>query len=209
MALFPRTRSSLLPALLLAASAAGAVRAEGQTQTPPQWNASVTASASVAPPPILLETTRNLYFGSVGPGSDVSVPAQPPYITGTWSAAARFSNLSKTVTYGVVLTLPAQLVSGTGATLPVSWSGTQYGWLCVWNMNTGTPGVCAVQERTFDPASHTSAGSPLVIDLPNNTPQNQVFAADVYVGGRLTVPAGPVTPGLYTAPVRITVARIN
>jgi hypothetical protein len=196
----------LLPALLLAWGW-GAVRAAAQAP-PPQWGANVTASVSVAPPPILLETTRDLYFGSVGSGMVVSVPAQPPYTAGTWSAAARFGNLSKTVVYGVTLTLPAQLTSGSGATMPVSWSGTQYGWLCVWNFNTGTPGVCAVQERTFSPADHTSSGTPLVIDLPNNTPQNQVFTADVYVSGQLTVPASP-PPGLYTAPLRITLARIN
>lgn len=194
----------LLPALLLAWGW-GAARVAGQA---PQWGANVTASVKVAPPPILLETTRDLYFGSVGGGMVVDVPAQPPYTAGTWSAGARFSNLAKTVTYGVTFTLPAQLTSGSGATMPVSWSGTTYGWLCVWNTNTGTPGDCGVQQRAFSPADHTSAGTPLVIDLPNNTPQNQVFAADVYVGGRLTVPAIP-PPGLYTAPLAITVARIN
>jgi hypothetical protein len=35
-----------------------------------------------------------------------------------------------------------------------------------------------------------------------------VFTADVYVGGQLTVPASP-PPGLYTAPLGITLARIN
>ena len=200
----------LVPALLVAWGW-GATRAAAQAPAPPQWGSNVTASVTVAPPPILLETTRNLYFGSVGPGMVVPVPAQPPYTAGTWSAAARFGNLSKTVSYGVTLDLPAQLVSGNGSgvTMPVSWNGTQYGWLCVWNFNTGTPGVCAVQQRTFSPAAHTSSGTPLLIDLPNNTPQNQVFTADVYVGGQLTVPSGAVPPGLYTAPIRITVSRIN
>jgi hypothetical protein len=200
----------LLLSALLMAWGGGAARAAAQAPAPPQWGSNVTASVTVSPPPILLETTRNLYFGSVGPGMVVPVPAQPPYTAGTWSAAARFGNLSKTVSYGVTLDLPAQLVSGNGSgvTMPVSWSGTQYGWLCVWNFNTGTPGVCAVQQRTFSPADHTAAGTPLLIDLPNNTPQNQVFTADVYVGGRLTVPAA-TPPGLYSAPLRITVARIN
>jgi hypothetical protein len=193
----------LLPALLVAWGGA-AVRASAQA---PTWGANVTASVSVAPPPILLETTRNLYFGSVGPGMVVDVPAQPPYAAGTWSAAARFSNLAKTVRYGVTFTLPTQLVSGSGATMPVSWSGTQFGWMCVWNFNTGTPGVCGVQEVAFSPADHVT--TPLEIDLPNNTPQNQVFVADIYVGGRLSVPATSVPPGVYTAPIRITVARIN
>ncbi len=196
----------LLSALPLAWGG-GAARAEAQA--PPQWSTNVTASVSVAPPPILLETVRNLYFGSVGPGMVVAVPAQPPYAAGTWSAAVRFSGLSKTIAYGISFTLPTQLVSGSGATMPVTWSGSQYGWLCVWNGTVGTPGVCAVQQRTFSPAAHTASGSPLLIDLPNNTPQNQVFVADVYVGGRLAVPSTAVPPGLYTAPLRITIARIN
>lgn len=194
----------LLPALF-AAPGVSAVRA--QAQAPAEWRSNVVASVSVAPPPILLETTRNLYFGLVGPGSDVSVPAQPPYAAGTWSAGARFGNLRKTVNYGVTLTLPTVLSKGSGPTLPVSWNGTQYGWLCVWNTTTGTPATCGVQQAAFNPANHTSA--PLVINLPNNTPQNNVFAADVYVGGRLTIPVAPLAPGVYSAPIRITVTVIN
>lgn len=202
-------RRALRPLLLaLPALAVWGAAARADAQAPAQWGANVTASVSVAPPPILLETTRNLYFGSVGPGMTVSVPARPPYTAGTWSAAARFGNLRKTVTYGVTFVLPSQLVSGSGATLPVSFSGTQYGWMCAWNTSSGTPGVCAVQQASFDPSSH-SGGTPLIIDFPNNTPGNNNFAADVYLGGRLTVPSGTIAPGLYSAPIRITLARVN
>ena len=195
----------LIPALL-AASGPGAVRAEAQAG---EWRATVGASVTVAPPPILLETIRDLWFGSVGPGADVIVPARPPYTPGTWSAGARFGNLRKTVTYGMTLTLPAALVSGSGATLPVSWSGSQYGWICVWNTSSGTPGACTVMDAAFDPSAHTASGTPLLVDFPNNVPQNNVFAADVYVGGRLTIPNQPLAPGLYSAPLRITLAAIN
>lgn len=193
----------LLPALLVAALGGTAARAQAQAQ---EWKSNVVASVTVAPPPILLETTRNLYFGSVGPGSDVIVPAQPPYTAGTWSAGARFGNLRKNVNYGVTLTLPTQLTRGT-RTIPVSWNGTQYGWLCVWNTSNGTPDVCTVLQQAFNPAAHTSTA--LVIDLPNNTPGNNNFAADVYIGGRLTVPGGTLAPGTYSAPINITLARIN
>lgn len=192
----------LIPALM---ASGGAVRAAAQENT---WKAHVGASVKVAPPPILLETTRDLYFGSVGPGSDVAVPAQPPYTAGTWSAGVRFNNLRKTVTYGVRLTLPATLSNGT-QDLPVSWSGTQYGWLCVWNTTTSTAASCDVQQVAFDPTSHTDAGSELVVDLPNNTPGNNVFAADVYVGGRLTVPNVSLPPGVYTAPLSVTLSVLN
>lgn len=192
----------LIPALL---ASGGAARAEAQGDT---WKAHVGASVRVAPPPILLETTRDLYFGSVGPGSDVPVPAQPPYTAGTWSAGVRFTNLRKTVTYGIRFTLPANLTNGT-QNLPVSWNGTQYGWLCVWNTTTSTPGSCNVQQVAYNPSAHTSAASSLMVDLPNNTPQNNVFAADVYVGGRLTVPNISLAPGVYSAPLTVTISVLN
>jgi len=193
------------PVLLLAAPG---VAARAAAQTPPQWKSTVTASVIVAPPPILLTTTRDLYFGNVSPGQVVSVPARPAYPVGTWAAGARFGNLAKTVKYGVRFTLPTQLTNGT-ATMPVSWSGTQYGWLCVWNQSTGTAGVCAVQDASFSPAAHTTVATALTIDLPNNTPQNHVFAADIYVGGQLSVPAGSLKPGTYSAPLTITVTVIG
>lgn len=202
-----RALTALLAPVLLAAAPGLAARAAAQA-APEQWKSTVTASVMVAPPPILLTTTRDLYFGSVEPGQVVSVPARPAYPVGTWAAGARFGNLAKTVTYGVRFTLPTQLTNGT-ATMPVSWNGTQYGWLCVWNQNSGTPGVCAVEDRSFNPSSHTSVATSLVIDLPNNTPQNHVFAADVYVGGRLSVPAGTLKPGTYSAPIVITVSVIG
>jgi hypothetical protein len=191
-------------AVLLVAAPGAAARAAAQV--PPQWKATVTASVLVAPPPILLTTTRDLYFGNVGQGQVVSVPAQPPYPVGTWSAAARIGNLAKTVKYGVTFTLPTQLTNGT-STMAVSWNGTQYGWICVWNQTVGTPGVCGVQQANFNPSLYTS--TPLVVDLPNNTPQNHVFAFDMYIGGQLTVPTGALKPGTYSAPLRITVAVIN
>jgi hypothetical protein len=205
------TLRGALPALfaLVLPMAAPGLAARGAAQTPPappQWKSSVTASVQVAPPPILLTNTRDLYFGSVGPGQVVSVPARPAYPVGTWAAGVRFGNLAKTVTYGIRFTLPTQLTSGT-STIPVTWTGTQYGWLCVWNQSSGTAGVCAVQDLSFSPASYTAAN--LVVDLPNNTPQNHVFAADVYVGGRLAVPSGTLKPGTYSAPVTITVTVIG
>lgn len=192
----------LLPALL---ASGGVVRAAAQAET---WRADVIASVRVAPPPILLETTRDLYFGSVGPGSDVAVPAQPPYTAGTWSAGVRFNNLRKTVAYGIRFTLPTSLTNGT-QNLPVSWNGTQYGWLCVWNTTTSTAASCNVQQQAYNPTSHTAGGSELMVDLPNNTPQNNVFAADVYVGGRLTVPNVTLPPGTYSAPLTVTISVLN
>jgi hypothetical protein len=197
-----------LPALVLAVPllAAPGAAARAAAQAPPEFKATVVASVLVAPPPILLTTTRDLYFGDVGPGQVVSVPAQPAYPVGTWAAGARFGNLAKTVRYGVTFTLPAQLANGT-ATMAVSWNGTQYGWICIWNQTNGTPGVCGVGQANFNPSLHTS--TPLEVDLPNNTPQNHVFAFDMYVGGQLTVPSGALKPGTYSAPLRITVAVIN
>lgn len=196
----------LAPLLVLALAAAGTPRL--RAQTPPKGIATVTASVTVAPPPILLSTTRDLQFGNVGAGQTVSVPAQPPYTAGTWSAAARFGNMRKTVRYGVRFTLPTVLSNGT-ATMPVSFAGTQFGWLCVWNTTTSTASSCDVQQTNFDPSLYTASGSNLVIDLPNNTPGNGNFASDIYVGGQLTVPTGTLKPGTYTAPITITMSVIG
>jgi hypothetical protein len=202
-----RALAALLTLVPLLAAPGWGARALAQGP-PAQWKATVTASVLVAPPPILLTTTRDLYFGQVGPSQVITVPARPAYPVGTWAAGARFGNLAKTVRYGVRFTLPTTLTNGT-ASFPVSFSGTQFGWLCVWNQTTGTAGVCAVQDASFDPAAHTTQATAMVVDLPNNTPQNHVFAADVYVGGRLTVPAGTLKPGTYSAPLTITVSVLN
>lgn len=177
-------------------------------QTVDQWTSHVRASVTVAPPPVLLEDLRDLQFGSVSPGQVVTVPAQPPYTPGTWAAGVRFSNLRKTVRYGVYFTLPAALSNGT-IDMPVSWTGTQYGWMCVWNATTHTAASCNVQQVNYSPAAHTSSATPVVIDLPNNTPQNNVFSADFYVGGQLTVPSGALSPGVYTAPLTVTLYLLN
>jgi hypothetical protein len=174
----------------------------------PQTKPTVTASVLVAPPPVLLSSTRDLYFGSVSPGQVISVPARPSYPTGTWSSGVRIGGLAKTVRYGMRVSLPAQLANGT-AVMPVSFNGTNYGWLCVWNQTTGTAGVCAVQDASFNPTSHTTTATALQIDLPNNTPQNNVFAADVYIGGQLSVPSGSLKPGTYSAPLTVTITVIG
>lgn len=197
----------LLLALLLPAALAAAPGGEARAQDN-RAVANLTASVTVAPPPILLTTTRDLYFGLVERAQVVDVPAQPPYTAGTWSAGVRFSNLRKTVQYGISFTLPTALVNGS-TSMPVSFSGTRYGWLCVWNATTSTAGACDAQQTSFSPASYTAAGAYLVLDLPNNTPQNNVFAADVYVGGRLTTPDQPLPPGTYSAPVTVTISVLN
>jgi hypothetical protein len=199
---------TLILLLVSAVLAPVGIGSRAAAQTPPTWKSHVTASVTVAPPPILLEDTRDLQFGHVGPGQVVSVPARPPYTAGTWAAGVRFSNLRKTVRYGVHLTLPEALTNGT-VQMPVSWSGTQYGWICVWNATTHTADSCNVQQQTFSPAAHTSTGTGIVIDLPNNTPQNNVFAADVYLGAQLTVPSGTLSPGVYTAPLTATIFILN
>jgi hypothetical protein len=48
-----------------------------------------------------------------------------------------------------------------------------------------------------------------MVDLPNNTPQNNVFAADVYIGGRLQVPNVSLAPGVYSAPLTVTISVLN
>ena len=186
-------------ALLALARAAGA-------QAPDPFKATVTASVAVAPPPILLTATRDLYFGVVEPGQVVSVPAQPPYPAGTWSAGVRFQNMRKTFRYAVQFTLPTVLTNGT-QNIPVSFNGLQYGWFCVWNGVTF--GACTAESTSYSPAAHTTAGTAYVIDLPNNTPTNNDFNMDLYIGGLLSVPAVSLRPGTYTGQIRVSIARVN
>jgi hypothetical protein len=199
------------PALLLflaplVGTGMGVLRASAQSAE--TSTSHVRASVTVASPSVLLEDLRDLQFGTVSPGQVITVPSQWPYTAGTWAGGVRFSNLRKTVSYSVHFTLPATLSNGT-TSMPVSFAGTQYGWMCVWNATTHTAASCNVQQVSFSPAAHTSAANPLVIDLPNNTPQNNVFAGDFYVGGQLTVPSGALLPGTYSAPLTVTLAILN
>lgn len=191
----------LLPALALAGAG---MPGRAAAQPFPQATANVQASAFVAPPPILLTSTRDLYFGMVTQGQTVSVPAQPPYTLGTWSAGVRFSNLRKNRNYAVYFVLPAQITNGTFS-MPVSFNGAGYGWVCVFTID---PSVCDAGQSAFNPSLHSSSGTAVVLDIPNNSPGNNFFA-DFYVGGQLTVPGGALVPGSYTAPLTVNIALIN
>lgn len=190
----------LLPAALLAAGGAGRAAAQDNRAV-----ANLTASVTVVSPPLIFVNSRTLEFGQVAPGQTVSVPAREPFPSiATWSAGFRFFNLRKQVDYALWFTLPTQLTRGT-ASIPVSFSGTQYGWICIWSTSAA---ACNALGAAFSPAAHASAASAYTIDLPNNTPGNN-FVGEFYVGGLLSVPNAPLPPGTYTAPLTITLAPIN
>ncbi len=177
--------------LLVAGLLTAATFAEAQ-----QSSTTVRAVVEVAGPPILLETVRNLEFGSVTAGQVKDVTALGPHGAGTVSGGVRFTNLRKQNVHNIRFTLPANLVRG-GSSIPVSWSGTQYGSLCVWN---NTPSDCNVLSLPFSPAAHTLL--PLIVAIPINSPGNN-FSGDVYFGGRLSAPATGLVPGLYTGTISV------
>jgi spore coat protein U-like protein len=162
----------------------------------------VSSSVTVVSPPILLTNLRNLEFGSVGPGQVIDVPALGPHPSGTVSAGMRFGDLRKQRTYGLTLTLPASLVRGTSS-IPVSWNGTQYGSLCSWS---SSPSECNALSIAFSPDAHTTV--PLPVSFPINTPSNN-FSADIYIGGRLSVPTYLVAPGVYQGTITATLTVIS
>lgn len=190
-----------LVALLAWPAAPGASHAHAQLASAA---ADVNASAFVAPPPILLNSTRDLYFGEVTQGQTITVPARSPYPSGTYAAGARFSGLRKNRRYTVYFALPANLTSGSSS-IPVSFNGNSFGWTCVFTTN---PAVCDAFQADFNPSAHTSAGTALILDIPNNAPGNS-FVADFYLGGLLTVPTGPLVPGSYSAPMSVFIALTN
>jgi hypothetical protein len=200
-----RRLRAVLPALLLTAGAAG-VGAPGAAAQAVQ-SAVVDMRVVVGPPPVLAAPTRDLYFGLVGPGQIIDVPAAPPYPAGTWSAGVRFENLRKQVDYSVRFTLPTQVTRG-ASSIPVSFVGTQFGFLCVWTTSAAT---CNALSASFSPATYQNTSpSGYLIDIPNGAGSNNTnFRADVYVGGRLTVPNTQLLPGTYTAPLTVTLAAIN
>jgi hypothetical protein len=119
----------------------------------------------------------------------------------------RFENLRKQVDYSVRFTLPTQVTRG-ASSIPVSFVGSQFGYLCVW---TTSAAVCNALTGSFSPATYqTSSPSGYPIDIPNGAGSNNTnFRADIYVGGRLTVPSTALAPGSYTAPITVTLAAIN
>jgi hypothetical protein len=165
-------------------------------------SANVRASVEVAPPPILLENLRNLQFGTVTLGQVVTVNALGPHTAGTISAGARFANIRKTSDYNLRFGLPGHLVNGSSS-IPVTWTGTQFGSLCIWS---NTAATCDAVERSFSPQAHTS--TPLLIIIPNSSPSNN-FSADVYLGGRLEVPSSSLIPGVYTGTITIFLTAVS
>jgi len=190
-------RMVLLMILTTVATYVAPAEALGQTAS-----TRVNSSVTVVSPPILLTNLRNLEFGSVGPGQVVDVAALGPHPSGTVSAGMRFGDLRKQRTYGLTLSLPATLVRGSSS-IPVSWNGTQYGSLCSWSSN---PSECNALSLAFSPSAHTTL--PLPVTFPINTPGNN-FSADVYIGGRLSVPIDLVAPGVYQGTITATLTVIS
>jgi hypothetical protein len=182
-----KTLVAALSAALLGIGVAAPAHAQSASGT-------VTASATLALPPVTGAGIQNLDFGSLTVGASADVPPGPAG-GGTSSAGWRFSGVHKNRPIGLTFALPTELTSG-ASTLPVDWDNAGYGTACVAN-----GGGCLVSS-SFNPAAN---GGSHTLSIPNNTPGNN-FDVTVYAGARTTVPSVP--PGVYSAPVTLTMAYL-
>jgi hypothetical protein len=160
-----------------------AAPAQGQT-------AAVNTSLEVLMPPATGGGVRNLAFGSINPGgtSDTGPGSEANVNTAKWS----FSGLAKNQAITLTITLPGSLTRGP-STLPITWP-PNYGSWCSYIEGDACAGSTAFTPSagTFNVTATTAGGA------GNN---NRVL--DVWIGGRLSVPAGAVA-GLYTATMTLT-----
>ncbi|HSE28578.1 MAG TPA: hypothetical protein VLA95_10145 [Gemmatimonadales bacterium] len=168
--------------LLALALAAAPVRAAAQGVS-----GSTPARAQVLAGTLIFIVLRDLQFGALTPGTPKTVvPASPDagYFQVEGERNQRVS---------LAFTLPTQLSRfGGGGTIPVAFGAAS----AVVNRLFQLPSGAG--STTFDPALGTTSRF-------GPTPRPQLH---VYLGGTAS-PAVGVPPGLYTAPVVLTVAYLN
>jgi hypothetical protein len=136
-------------------------------------------------------------FGGSASGQLAVIPVQgltfglmtagvPLTVTSADAARRAEFTISQPGSYVLTFTLPTQLVSGTGQTMPITFAADSG--LIVWNRSGGP-------QTKFDPAI------PRTLSLPK--PSN---GARVYLGGT-AAPTSTQAPGDYTATVLMVVAN--
>lgn len=174
-----RPALALATALALAALPRGAA-AQGVAGAVP-------ARAQVLPGTLIFLALRDLQFGALTPGTPKTVPPTAP------DAGYFQVEGERNQRVGLTLSLPTELARfGGGAVVPVSFGAASA------VVNRLNPLPSGAGSSTFDPAAGTTARF-------GPTPRPQLH---VYLGGTAS-PAVGVPPGLYTAPVVLTVAYLN
>ena len=172
-------RRLAIAALLAAAPATGAA-AQGVSGSAP-------ARAQVLGGTLIFLVLRDLQFGALTPGIPRTVPPTSPDAGYFQVEGERNARVSLT------LTLPASLARfGGGGSIPVSFGPAS----AVVNRVNPTPSGGG--SSSFNPATGTTSRF-------GPTPRPLLH---VWLGGTAS-PAAGVPPGLYTAPVVLTVAYLN
>jgi hypothetical protein len=177
-------RSMAFGALLLGMASA---RAQGQI------TGSIGAVAAILAAPLTGNGTRALQFGVIVPGT-TNVTILPNSAAG---AQFRISGVKNRKSIDISVTLPTQLTSPAGATIPLSFNGN-YAALC----EIDTTGTCdAASYFAWNPVT-----TPSFRDQPTRyKPGRKVYAYDayqVYLGG-VASPAANQRQGTYTASIGV------
>lgn len=159
-----------------------------------QGTGTVRATATILFPPLTANGVRPLQFGTVVPGTPVTVQPSAP-----GSGEVRISGTRNRRSLSITLNLPANLVNARGQTMPMDFNGNFAA-----NCEVTTAGVC-------DPTSYV-AWNPVSASTFNDTPDRvrkgrpryDLDSFSVYIGG-IVRPAAGQAGGTYTGTIGVTV----
>jgi spore coat protein U-like protein len=159
-----------------------------------QGTGAVRASATILFPPLTANGVRPLQFGTLVPGTPVTVQPSAP-----GSGEVRISGTRNRRSLAITLTLPANLVSAAGRTMPVDFNGDFAA-----NCEVTAAGVCdPVTYVAWNPVTQATFS-----DTPDRVrkgrPRYDLDSFSVYIGG-IVRPAATQPGGTYTGTIGVTV----
>ena len=182
-------RALVLAAALCAICAPVGAQTRRSTETD-----GIAATVTIVDPPLNLEGTRSLRFGSITPGTGAVtiLPTAPNAGEGRGNGATGYRSLT------FRFTLPAALTGPGGATIPLNFNGPYAASCEITNANT-----CDARSRqTWNPVTQPSH-----TDTPYNTGGGGRFLYtrySVYIGGQ-ALPSATQRAGTYTGAIGVVV----
>lgn len=159
-----------------------------------QITGSLAATATVLARPLSGTGLRPLNFGTVVPGTPVSIAPNAPD-----GAEFRISGVKSRKSIDITITVPTGLTGPGGATIPLNFNSNVAG-LC----EVDTTGTCVTASyTTWNPVT-----TPTFHDTPQRySPGRKTYTYDlysVYLGGGAS-PAATQKPGTYTGTIGVTI----